>query len=95
MRGPDEIADLPAFLGRAGEPPDLSRHDMRIFAEIVDAPMLSIEALVARARALAAAGADVIDLGCLPETPFPLLGEAVRELKARRVFRQRRFRQHG
>ncbi|WP_287093901.1 DUF6513 domain-containing protein, partial [Mesorhizobium sp.] len=28
VRGPDEIADLPAFLGRAGEPPDLSRHDM-------------------------------------------------------------------
>ncbi len=55
---------------------------MRIFAEIVDAPMLSIDALVARARALADAGADVIDLGCLPETPFPLLGEAVRELKA-------------
>ena len=44
--------------------------------------MLSIDALVARARALADAGADVIDLGCLPETPFPLLGEAVRELKA-------------
>lgn len=82
VRGPDEIADLPAFLGRAGEPPDLSRHDMRIFAEIVDAPMLSVEALVARARTLAAAGADVIDLGCLPETPFPLLEEAVRELKA-------------
>ena len=55
---------------------------MRIFAEIVDAPALSIDALVARARALAAAGADVIDLGCLPETPFPLLGEAVRALKA-------------
>ena len=82
VRGPDEIADLPAFLGRAGVPPDLSRHDMRIFAEIVDAPMLSIAALLARARSLARAGADVIDLGCLPETPFPLLGEAVRELKA-------------
>ncbi len=36
LRGPDEIADLPAYLGRAGEPPDLSRHAMRIFAEIVD-----------------------------------------------------------
>jgi dihydropteroate synthase-like protein len=82
VRGPDEIADLPAFLGRAGQPPDLTRHDMRIFAEIVEAPMLSVEALVARAGALAAAGADVIDLGCLPETPFPLLAEAVRELKA-------------
>jgi dihydropteroate synthase-like protein len=43
--------------------------------------MLSVEALLDRARALRAAGADVIDLGCLPETPFPLLGEAVRELK--------------
>jgi dihydropteroate synthase-like protein len=82
QRGPDEIADLPPFLGRAGQPPDLSRHDIRIFAEIVDAPALSIEALVARAHALAAAGADVIDIGCLPETPFPLLGEAVRTLKA-------------
>ncbi|TPN09199.1 dihydropteroate synthase [Mesorhizobium sp. B2-1-3] len=81
-RGPDEIADLPAFLGRVGEPPDLTRHDMRIFAEIVDAPMLSIEALMLRAGTLTAAGADVIDLGCLPETPFPLLSEAVRELKA-------------
>lgn len=80
-RGPDEIVDLPAFLGRVGQPPDLSRHDMRIFAEIVDAPMLSIEGLLARARKLTAAGADVIDLGCLPETPFPLLDEAVRELK--------------
>ncbi len=82
VRGPDEIADLPAFLGRAGEPPDLSRHDMRIFAEIVDAPMLSVAGLLARARVLVEAGADVIDLGCLPETPFPLLGEAVRALKA-------------
>lgn len=82
QRGPDEIADLPPYLGRAGQPPDLSRHDISIFAEIVDAPALSIEALVKHAHTLAAAGADVIDIGCLPETPFPLLGEAVRTLKA-------------
>ena len=82
VRGPDEVADLPTFLGRAGQPPDLSRHDIRIFAEIVDAPTLSVDALLARARLLKQAGADVIDLGCLPETPFPLLAEAVRVLKA-------------
>ena len=82
VRGPDEVADLPFFLGRAGQPPDLSRHDMRIFAEIVDAPMLSVDALLARAHVLKRAGADVIDLGCLPETPFPLLADAVRALKA-------------
>lgn len=81
VHGPDEVADLPAFLGRAGKPPDLSKHDIRIFAEIVDAPTLSIEVLVARAETLCAAGADVIDLGCLPATPFPQLGEAVQELK--------------
>ena len=82
LRGPDEVADLPAFLGREGKPPDLSRHDLRIFAEIVDASELSLDALVSKAKALAAAGADVIDLGCLPDTPFPHLGEAVQALKA-------------
>ncbi|ATU94784.1 DUF6513 domain-containing protein [Phyllobacterium zundukense] len=81
VRGPDEVADLPVFLGRVGKPVDLSRHEMRIFAEIVDASALSLDALRQRAATLAAAGADVIDLGCLPETPFPHLAEAVRLLK--------------
>ncbi|WP_454855319.1 DUF6513 domain-containing protein [Rhizobium binxianense] len=82
VRGPDEIADLPVYLGRAGKPPDLSRHDMRIFAEIVDASALSPDALLQRARTLAAAGADVIDLGCLPDTPFAHLAEAIGWIKA-------------
>src|SRR5690606_6602394 len=81
LRGPDELADLPAFLGREGGPPDLSQHDIRIFAEIVDASALTIEMIVARARKLVAAGADVVDIGCLPDTPFPHLGETVRILK--------------
>lgn len=81
IRGPDEVSDLPVFLGRVGKPIDLSRHDMRIFAEIVDASALSLDTLTQRALTLAAAGADVIDLGCLPETPFPHLAESVRSLK--------------
>lgn len=82
LRGPDEVADLPVFLGRVGKPIDLSKHNMRIFAEIVDASALSLDALVDRAWKLAAAGADVIDLGCLPDTPFPHLADAIRRLKA-------------
>ncbi|MGO4451259.1 DUF6513 domain-containing protein [Phyllobacterium sp. TAF24] len=82
LRGPDEVADLPVFLGRVGKPIDLSKHNMRIFAEIVDASALSLDALVERASKLAAAGADVIDLGCLPDTPFPHLADAIRRLKA-------------
>ncbi|CAN2535362.1 hypothetical+protein [Methylocapsa aurea] len=82
-RGPEEIADLPAFLGKRGAAADLSRHDMRIFAEIVDASIMSVEDVVARATLLKDAGADVIDLGCLPDTPFPHMEETIRALKER------------
>ncbi len=81
-RGPDELADLPSYLGRAGRKPDLSRHDIRIFAEIVDAPKLGADALLARARAMRAEGAEVIDLGCKPGLPFPALEDCVRLLRA-------------
>jgi dihydropteroate synthase-like protein len=82
-RGPDEITDLPRYLGAKGRPPDLARYDIRIFAEIVDAPVMDVARIVARGDALKAAGADIIDLGCLPDTPFPHLEESVRALKAR------------
>src|SRR6185295_1735387 len=81
-RGPDELKDLPAYFGRHGRNLDLSRHDMRIFAEIVDASALPVDAILARATAMRAAGADVIDLGCLPDTPFPQLEDAICGLKA-------------
>ncbi len=83
QRGPDELKDLPEFFGKAAAPLDLSRYAVRIFAEIVDASQIRLEAIVARAELLRAQGADVIDLGCLPDTPFLHLEETVRELKAR------------
>jgi len=81
-RGPEELKDLPAYFGKGGRDLDLSRYDIRIFAEIVDASALGVDAILARARAIRAAGADVIDLGCLPDTPFPHLPDAVRALRA-------------
>ncbi|HEY2757099.1 MAG TPA: DUF6513 domain-containing protein, partial [Pseudolabrys sp.] len=80
-RGPEELKDLPAYFGKGGRGLDLSRYDIRIFAEIVDASALGISDILDRARAMRAAGADVIDLGCLPDTPFPHLQESVRALK--------------
>ncbi|SEA31975.1 DUF6513 domain-containing protein [Paraburkholderia sartisoli] len=80
-RGPEEVKDLPQFFGREGRHFDLSRHDTAIFAEIVDAPRLDLDGIAARAKHYAAQGADVIDIGCLPETPFPHLEDAVRMLK--------------
>lgn len=82
VRGPDELIDLPAFLGRGAKAPDLSRQDVQIFSEIVDASALSVEAILARADHMRRMGADVIDLGCLPDTPFPHLEDTIRALKA-------------
>lgn len=82
QRGPEELKDLPRFFNRAARPVDLSEYEVAIFAEIVDAPRLSVDAIVQRAAALKRDGADVIDLGCLPETPFAHLEDSVRALKA-------------
>lgn len=82
VRGPDDLKDLPRHFGREAAPIDLTRHDVRIFAEIVDAPSMSLTAILDQANDYRNAGADVIDLGCLPETPFRHLEEAVALLHA-------------
>ncbi len=82
QRGPEEMKDLPRYFNRAAQAIDLSEYEVAIFAEIVDAPRLTVEQIVARARRLAADGANVIDLGCLPATPFDHLEDSVRALKA-------------
>ncbi|MEJ2644284.1 MAG: DUF6513 domain-containing protein [Gammaproteobacteria bacterium] len=80
-RGPDELKDLPAYFGLQTVGADLSRYDVTIFAEIVDAPHLDVDAILAQAARYRAAGANVIDLGGLPGTPFPHLEKAVRRLR--------------
>jgi dihydropteroate synthase-like protein len=82
VRGPDEVQDLPGFFGQHGRGVDLSRYDIRIFAEIVDASALDVDTIVARATAMRTAGADIIDIGCLPDTPFPHLEDAIRAVRA-------------
>jgi len=81
VRGPEDLKDLPRYFGRETAPIDLTRHDLRIFAEIVDAPNMSLEAILGQANDFRNAGADVIDLGCLPETPFGHLEDAIAALR--------------
>lgn len=80
IRGPEEIKDLPLFFGKQRKQPDLSQYDVNIFAEIVDAPQRSIDSIVARADYYRQAGADVIDIGCLPEEAFPQMEDAIAAL---------------
>ena len=81
-RGPNELKDLPDYLGQEAKKTDLGAFDVQIFAEIVDAPNMSVEEIVKRAHTYRQDGANVIDVGCLPGTSFPHLGEAVQALKA-------------
>jgi len=81
VRGPDEVRDIPVFFGRARKASDMSKYDINIFAEIIDATAMSIEEILERAEDYSHKGADVIDLGCLPDTPFPHLEDTVRALK--------------
>jgi dihydropteroate synthase-like protein len=80
-RGPEELKDLPLYFGKEAHHYDLSRYSVKIFAEIVDAPNISVEEIVNRAQYYQKNGADVIDMGCLPSTDFPHLEEAIQALK--------------
>jgi len=80
-RGPEDLKDLPQYFGHAGVTPDLNQYSVQIFAEIVDAPSLSVEGIVTKAVQYQMQGANVIDLGCLPAVPFPHLADAITALK--------------
>ena len=81
-RGPDELKDLYEFFGRGARPVDLSKHDILIFGEIVEAPECTVEEIVRIAHQYRTDGADVIDLGTLPDTPFDHLQDAIAALKS-------------
>ncbi|MDH5755574.1 MAG: DUF6513 domain-containing protein [Nitrospinota bacterium] len=80
-RGPVEMLDLPGHFGARIKAPEYGKPKMKILAEIVDAPTLSIRQIAKRAREYARDGADWIDIGCMNQTPFHHLGEAVKELR--------------
>ncbi|HLQ43687.1 MAG TPA: DUF6513 domain-containing protein, partial [Planctomycetaceae bacterium] len=81
--GPKDLFDLPEFFGdREKSPADLSRYDIEILAEINHAPRLSDRELLAQATRYRDAGADVIDLGCVPNESWSRAGEATRLLRS-------------
>ncbi|HVU86970.1 MAG TPA: DUF6513 domain-containing protein [Pirellulales bacterium] len=81
-RGPKDLRDLPEWFSAEGtQHTDYGKYSMEILAEINHAPRLSREELLREARALAADGADVIDLGCNPGEDWADVADAVRMLR--------------
>ncbi|MCC7420259.1 MAG: dihydropteroate synthase [Planctomycetaceae bacterium] len=81
-RGPKNLYDLPEHFGRARRPPpDLSKYDVEILAEINHVPRLSDVQILETAEGYRRDGADIIDLGCIPGEPWTRVREVVTMLR--------------
>jgi len=80
-KGPKDLRQIPEYFGLAAARADYGAWDVRILAEINNAPGRALAEILARARSFADAGADVIDVGCTRGRAFPELAEVVRALR--------------
>ncbi len=80
-RGPDDISHLPDYFGLDSTNVELDDYDCQIFAEIVDAAILKVDQIIKIAEDYISVGANVIDLGCMPDTKFGHLEETIQGLK--------------
>lgn len=82
-RGPKDLRDLPTFFGRPRPSAEqYGRYDIEIVAEINHAPRLTPDEILKQAQALAADGADLIDVGCVPGDAWSGVGDVVNMLRA-------------
>ena len=58
-----ELRDIPEFFGRSEKKKKLTKYNIKIFAEIVDAPNMTIDQIVKKALKYKKEGANIIDLG--------------------------------
>ncbi len=82
-RGPDDITHLPDYFGLKKPENELMDYECEIFAEIVDAADISTNKILSIAKNYVEQGANVIDLGCMPDTKFEHLEESIKALKSR------------
>ncbi|HQX51242.1 MAG TPA: DUF6513 domain-containing protein [Planctomycetaceae bacterium] len=85
-RGPRDLYDLPEYFGLGKRhAADLSRYSVQILAEINHATRMPLSDIVCEATALAASGADIIDIGGVPGESSPRIGKIVQTLRAERL----------
>ena len=91
---PRRIEGFAGIFRKAGRGVDLSRHDMRIFAEIVDAPALSVDAIVC-ARRQCGRPEPTSSISAVCRIHRFLILKTRSRMVGRRLHRQRRLCQHG
>ncbi len=81
--GPRDLYDLPEYFGLSKRrAADLRRYSVEILAEINHATRMPLAEIVREAKALAASGANMIDVGGVPGESSPRIGEIVTTLRA-------------
>jgi dihydropteroate synthase-like protein len=80
-RGPRDLRRLPEYFGQKACAEEYGAYDIQIVAEINNAPRFTHDEILRQARALAADGADLIDLGCDPGGGWSNVGDAVKLLR--------------
>ncbi len=78
--GPRDLRRLPEYFGRP-QTSDYGGYQIEILAEINHAPRLTLDAIVRTATEYAAAGADLIDVGCDPEGGWSGASDCVKALR--------------
>ena len=81
-KGPEDLRDIPEHFGLAAARAEYGGYDIRILAEVNNAPLLRPEQIYDMAARYRESGADIIDIGCTPGEAFPDLAEVVRSLRA-------------
>ncbi|MEQ9407170.1 MAG: DUF6513 domain-containing protein [Fuerstiella sp.] len=85
-RGPKDLQDLPEYFGQGGRKKvALDGYSVEIIGEINHATRQPLEAVVAEAKRMAADGADLIDVGCVPGESCPAVGRIVSALRAEQL----------
>lgn len=80
-RGPRDLRNLPQHFGQKSQPTGYGQYDIEIIAEVNHCPRLILDEIVSQAKALIAAGADYIDIGCDPGGLWPGVGDAVHAVR--------------
>ena len=73
---------MPDYFGIQKPDNQLKDYDCEIFAEIVDAAIIPTEEIKKIAESYKKDGANVIDLGCMPDTDFNHLEESIKAVKS-------------
>ncbi len=79
--GPKDVRRLPQHFGKVVDRSGFGQWDIEIIAEINHAPRLPLEAILAQAESMANDGANLIDVGCEPNSNWLGVADCVRALK--------------